>query len=303
MSRLLTRRTLAPLLQKRFIAGSAAVAETCGRETQPLLAGHSLAYQYLGANVPYQRALQIQHATVRALQAQGPAAVESGPEFSNRGAVPNVMYLLQHAPVYTAGRRIKGTDATEGNRLRDLGAEYYEVQRGGETTYHGPGQLIGYPILNLKSLSLSVRCYVSLLERGLIRACHDGFGLTDATTSPHTGVWCGDNKIAALGVHVSRYVTIHGFALNVTCEPLPWFEHIVPCGIVGKGVTSVAKELERRMNITKGMEVDVVGDAIPSVLDGFSTEWGVQWSKCEKSHPEWSEQVRRWVRDGVPGQF
>ncbi|KAI9176124.1 hypothetical protein H9P43_006489 [Blastocladiella emersonii ATCC 22665] len=260
-------------------ASPSAPAGTCTLSADsPLLQGRTLAFKYLGARVPYQRALAIQHATVAALQDQG---ADGGPR------VPNVVYLVQHPSVYTAGRRIRGTEATEGERLRALGAEYYETQRGGETTYHGPGQLVGYPILHLKNLDISVRCYVSLLEKGLIRTCRDHFDL-DAGTCEHTGVWVGENKIAALGVHVSRYVTLHGFALNVNPD-LRFFNHIVPCGITDRGVTSVARELASR-----GVDpatIPTAEAAIPRVLTGLADSWGVKWTRLEESHPEWNAEV------------
>ncbi|ORZ30163.1 hypothetical protein BCR44DRAFT_1329724 [Catenaria anguillulae PL171] len=254
---------------------------SCALQSKLLLAGHTLAYKYLGPAVPYQTALAIQQATLAHRQ-------------SLARHVPNVMYLVQHdPPVYTAGRRIKGTDATEGERLRKLGAQYFEIQRGGEVTFHGPGQIVGYPVVNLKELGISVRCYVSLLERGIIRLCKDHYGL-DAGTSPHTGVWVGDNKIAALGVHVSRYVTMHGFALNVTTN-LDWYKHIVPCGITDKGVTSIANELQKGRASPEDAGVSEE-QVMPKLRQAFASEWGVKWEKLEDAWPEWNEEVERMLK-------
>ncbi|KAI9017186.1 hypothetical protein BC832DRAFT_527426 [Gaertneriomyces semiglobifer] len=189
-----------------------------------------LAYKYLDT-IPYAKALALQNAIV----ASRTATNGEQDEFPDL----DILLLLQHPPTYTAGRRIVGTDATEGERLRKLGADYFETRRGGQTTFHGPGQLVGYPILNIQRMRLGVRCYVNALEEVMIRTCaHYGIH-ADRTTD--TGVWVGNNKIAALGIQVQRHVTSHGFALNCDTD-LIWYDHIVPCGLKGKGVTSVKKE-------------------------------------------------------------
>ncbi|KAL7752219.1 Mitochondrial translocator assembly and maintenance protein 41 [Sorochytrium milnesiophthora] len=193
---------------------------------------------------------------------------------------PNVMYLLQHRPVYTAGRRIKNSVDTEGARLRALGADYYEVPRGGQTTFHGPGQLVGYPILDLGRLNLSVRCYVNAMEQTLIALCKEEYGL-DAATNEHTGVWVGNNKIAALGVHVSDSVTSHGFALNVSTD-MVWFHNIVPCGIQGKFVTSLTLELKRPVTID---------EVVPKLLERWRTLWAVEMQPLKDVSKEWDQQV------------
>ncbi|KNE67667.1 lipoyl(octanoyl) transferase [Allomyces macrogynus ATCC 38327] len=246
---------------------SSSSTSTCsGTAPRQLLAGHTLAYKRLPGHVPYQVGLALQHATVDA---------------KLRGEAPNVVYLLEHAPVYTAGRRIKGTDATEGARLRrETGAEYYEIQRGGQTTYHGPGQLVGYPILALKELQLGVRCYVNSLETALIRLCRTQHNLA-AGTNEHTGVWVGTNKVAALGVHVSRSITQHGFALNVDPD-LRYYDHIVPCGITDMGVTSLAKETGKPVT---------VDEVVPNLLASFASVWGNQWTRLEEMDPEWNARV------------
>ncbi|KAI9101940.1 hypothetical protein DFS34DRAFT_567297, partial [Phlyctochytrium arcticum] len=151
----------------------------------------------------------------------------------------DIVLLLQHPPTYTAGRRLKGSDASEGERLRKLGAGYFETLRGGQTTFHGPGQLVGYPILDLRKMGLGVRNYVCTLERFLIDTCSK-YGIQAARTQD-TGVWVEDRKIAALGIQVRQHITSHGFALNANVD-LEWYKHIVPCGLEGKSVTSVAAE-------------------------------------------------------------
>ncbi|XP_018321893.1 putative lipoyltransferase 2, mitochondrial isoform X2 [Agrilus planipennis] len=165
---------------------------------------------------------------------------------------PGTLLVVEHPPVYTTGIRTKPYSIKDEEILKQTGAEFYRTNRGGLITFHGPGQLVVYPILNLKHFNLGLRNYVSNIEQTVIQICKD-FNLK-AETSAHTGVWIGDNKICAIGVHASRYVTTHGLALNV-CTDLTWFEHIVPCGIEGKGVTSLTKELKRHVNIEEVIPV------------------------------------------------
>lgn len=158
----------------------------------------------------------------------------------------NMLILTEHSPVYTIGIRNKDYSMAERDRLRALGAQFYQTNRGGLITFHGPGQLVVYPILNLKQFNAGIRWYVCHLEKTIIDLCAK-FGLK-GETSPDTGVWIQDRKICAIGVHGSRYITTHGLALNCDTE-LRWFDHIVPCGIEGKGVTSVSQELGKRVGI------------------------------------------------------
>lgn len=164
----------------------------------------------------------------------------------------NIIILTEHCPTYTIGLRQKGYTNEEAKRLRDLGARFHKTNRGGLITFHGPGQLIAYPILNLKHFQPSIRWYVCHLERTVIELCRR-FGLPQARTSPDTGVWIEDRKICAIGIHASRYVTTHGLALNCDTD-LSWFEHIVPCGLEGKGVTSLSEELKRSVKIDDSID-------------------------------------------------
>ena len=148
--------------------------------------------------------------------------------------------LLEHPPTYTLGRRgIEGdlvyTEAERASR----GIELYEVDRGGRATYHGPGQLVGYPIMALGDRYDVIR-YLRNLEEVLIRTARD-LGIDARRDPDHTGVWVGDNKIGAIGVKITRGITMHGFAFNVTTD-LSMFQGIVPCGIEGRWVTSVEAE-------------------------------------------------------------
>ena len=151
------------------------------------------------------------------------------------------LLLLEHPHVYTLGRRGRLDDilAPE-DSLSSLGVEIHHVDRGGEVTYHGPGQLVGYPILDLRRLGMRPLEYVRSLERLLIDTLY-GFGIAAEADGHPTGVWAGGAKIAAIGVRVSRGVTTHGFALNVSPD-LGYFEHIVPCGMRDCRVTSMVSE-------------------------------------------------------------
>ncbi|KAM9701280.1 LOW QUALITY PROTEIN: octanoyl-[acyl-carrier-protein]:protein N-octanoyltransferase LIPT2, mitochondrial-like, partial [Menidia menidia] len=135
------------------------------------------------------------------------------------------------------------------DRLRGLGAQVHRTQRGGLITFHGPGQLVCYPVLDLARFNKGVRWYVGQLEASVVSLCA-GLGLA-ASLSPHTGVWIGDSKVCAIGIHVGRRVTSHGLALNVTLD-LSWFGHIVPCGLEGGGVTSLSREMGRGFTVGGG---------------------------------------------------
>ena len=148
--------------------------------------------------------------------------------------------LLEHPPTYTLGRRGMANDLVYSENERSArGIELYEVDRGGRATYHGPGQLVGYPIMALGE-RYDVMSYLRNLEEVLIRTSRD-LGIKARRDPDHTGVWVGNNKIGAIGVKITRGITMHGFAYNVTTD-LSMFEGIVPCGIQGRWVTSVEAE-------------------------------------------------------------
>jgi lipoyl(octanoyl) transferase len=160
------------------------------------------------------------------------------------GELPDTLLLLEHPPVYTRGRRSRPGELTLGEDFyRARGIEVVPTDRGGRVTYHGPGQLVGYPILDLSPDRRDVRRYVRDLQEVLIRTLA-GYGIA-AAARPGTalvGVWVGEEKIAAIGVHLSRWITTHGFALNVATD-LSLFAGIVPCGLRGMGVTSMQRLL------------------------------------------------------------
>jgi lipoyl(octanoyl) transferase len=156
--------------------------------------------------------------------------------------IPDQLILLEHPPVITLGVRSRNErshilETPAG--LAAQGVELFETGRGGDVTYHGPGQLVGYPILDLRPDRCDVHRYVRDLEEALIRAVAS-FGITAGRSPGLTGAWVGEDKLAAIGVRIARWVTSHGFALNVTTN-LQHFSLIVPCGISGKGVTSLEK--------------------------------------------------------------
>jgi lipoyl(octanoyl) transferase len=165
---------------------------------------------------------------------------------------PETLLLLEHEPVFTLGRNASEADVLfTPERRRELGIDLFEADRGGKVTYHGPGQLVGYPILNLDPDRRDVRRYVRDLEEVLLRTLSE-FGVPAARSALRervSSVWVGNDKIAAIGVHLSRWITTHGFALNVTEEPLLYFRGIVPCGITDGGVTSMERVLRRPVDV------------------------------------------------------
>ena len=162
------------------------------------------------------------------------------------GRIADQLLLLEHPPVITLGAKTRNDLShvlQTKEALADMGVGLFETGRGGDVTYHGPGQLVGYPIFDLKPDRCDVHQYVRDLEEALIRAVA-GFGVTAGRVKGLTGIWVGDEKLAAIGVRISRWVTSHGFALNVNTD-LTHFGLIVPCGIADKGVTSLKRLLGR----------------------------------------------------------
>jgi len=165
-------------------------------------------------------------------------------ERRKQGLIPDQLLLLEHPPVITLGVRTRNdrSHVLESEAaLAARGVGLFETGRGGDVTYHGPGQLVGYPIVDLKPDRCDVHRYVRDLEEVLIRAV-DAFGVRAGRIEGLTGIWVGDQKLAAIGVRISRWVTSHGFALNVNTD-LSHFGLIVPCGITDKGVTSLERLL------------------------------------------------------------
>ena len=189
------------------------------------------------------------------------------------GDLPDLLLLLEHPHVYTLGRRGRQSDILASEEMiTRLGIEAHFTDRGGETTYHGPGQLVGYPIINLRRWGGGVRDYVETLERSLISALRE-YDIAAYSDGKPTGVWVEDAKIAAIGVRVSRQVTMHGFALNVSPD-LSFFDHIVPCGMPDVQVTSMAQELNGDV---------AVSDVTPALVQAFGRQFGM---RMETASPE-----------------
>ena len=158
------------------------------------------------------------------------------------GEIPqDVLLLVEHPPVVTLGRSSKQKNLISSPAfLASRGVELFEVERGGDVTFHGPGQLVGYPIFDLKRHKLDLHWYLRSVEEALIRTL-SAYGISSERNTGYTGVWTNSRKIVSIGVHARDWVTWHGFALNVTTD-LSYFDLIVPCGIVGVEMTSIEKE-------------------------------------------------------------
>ena len=182
------------------------------------------------------------------------------------GRKPDTLLLVEHPNVYTLGRRGQLSDILiDKGELERLGIEVHYTDRGGQVTYHGPGQLVGYPILNLRRWGGGPLKYVRSLEQVLIETLSD-FGVRAESEGHPTGVWVEDRKIAAIGVKVSRRVTTHGFALNI-CPDLSYFDHIVPCGLPESRVTSLSLELGREV---------MVGEVAVVLVERFGSAFGLR---------------------------
>ncbi|KAF9086165.1 putative lipoyltransferase 2, mitochondrial [Mortierella sp. AD031] len=191
------------------------------------------------------------------------------------------------------GSSAQGISDQEAARLQDLGAVYVESLRGGEITFHGPGQLVAYPILDLKPIKLSVRCYVSYLEKSIIATCAQ-LGVK-AITTENTGVWINDQKkIAAIGVHVQRYITSHGLALNCNTN-LEFFKQIIACGLTGKETTSLSKELN-----DPSLDVQAV---IPFFLKGFGSTFNREFVPLSETRPELERAIQDYIQTGDAGKL
>ena len=180
--------------------------------------------------VPYEEALELQRALARERIS---------------GAIPeDMLLLLEHPPVVTLGRATKAANLiSSAEFLGSKGVELFEVERGGDVTFHGPGQLVGYPIIDLKRHKLDLHWYLRQVEEALIQTLA-AYSIPAERNVGFTGVWTQGRKIASIGVHARDWVTWHGFALNVTTD-LSYFDLIVPCGIDGVTMTSIEKEIDR----------------------------------------------------------
>src|SRR6266568_1277606 len=206
----------------------------------------------------------------------------------------DVLLLLEHPAVVTLGRN---SDA--GHLLSRDGIEVFEIERGGDVTFHGPGQLVGYPIIDLTGHQRDLHWYLRTLEQALIDALA-GLGISATRNPGYTGVWTGNRKIASIGIHVKQWVTWHGFALNVTTD-LTAFDRIVPCGIPGVVMTSV----ERERGAGSG-EQDLWDRSIAAVIRGFERAFGVEARVASRGDVEErrrGETCRTSALDGSPRRF
>ena len=184
------------------------------------------------------------------------------------GRLPHdVLLLLEHPPVVTLGRNSQPRHV-----LQPAGIDVFEVERGGDVTFHGPGQLVGYPILDLHAYKQDLHWYLRTLEQALIEAL-GVLGIPAERNPGFTGVWTRGKKIASIGIHVKQWVTWHGFALNVTTD-LTHFDRIVPCGIQGVEMTSVERETRN------GKRETLWGESVAAVLTGFEKVFGTSVIPC-----------------------
>jgi lipoyl(octanoyl) transferase len=215
----------------------------------------SLGYVMNLGVVPYGEALELQRSLAGAV---------------SQGAIPDTVIFLEHPPVVTIGRRTE-TDV-ELHIPEDAAVEIAETDRGGKSTFHGPGQLVCYPILDLHGHGKDVKRYVRDLEEALVRTLA-AFGLEGVRIEGLTGVWMppargqGPRKVASIGVHVSRWVTTHGYALNVDLDPAPFTEWITACGLEDAQFTTMAGELERVLSVE-----EVRPAAIQAIAEVFELE-------------------------------
>ena len=160
--------------------------------------------------------------------------------------IDDVLFLLEHPHTYTLGKTAHKENLVGDKKyLKENNISVYDIDRGGDITYHGPGQIVGYPIINLSNWFRDTHKYLRAIEEVIIKVC-DNYGLSGGRIKNLTGVWIEDRKICAIGIKVSRWITMHGFAFNVNTD-LNLFNGIIPCGISDKGVTSLNKEMKKEV--------------------------------------------------------
>ncbi len=201
--------------------------------------------------MPYRDCWEYQQRLFDALTARrGEASEEAG-----------WLLTVEHPPVYTLGKSGKAQNLLVGEEfLRSKGAEYYHIDRGGDITFHGPGQVVCYPILDLERLGIGLRDYIDRLEESVIEVV-GRYGIRGGRIAGASGVWIAEEgaaprKICAIGVRASRFITMHGFALNVATD-LEWFQYINPCGFADRGVTSIERETGRKVSTDEAKELIV----------------------------------------------
>jgi len=189
-----------------------------------------LHHQWLGQGVDYENALELQNKCVQDVFAE---------------KIGNQLLSLEHAPIYTIGRTRDRSSLGETNHLPH---PVIEISRGGQATYHGPGQLTGYPIVNLHPLGNDLHAYIRAIEETLIRTCAE-YGVSARQREGLTGVWVENRKLASIGVGVRKWIALHGFAINITQKSLSGFSAITPCGIDGVSMTCLENECGRELDV------------------------------------------------------
>jgi len=245
-------------------------------------------YHYFSRPLPYHRALQLQE-SIHALQLRQRRSSSASPSLSHR----DILLLLQHKPVYTGGRRqTQSETASERARLTTLGADFVLSQRGGELTYHGPGQIVGYPLLDLGRAkpAIGIRDYICRLQRVLSLHLREAHGLAP-TTSEHTGVFLGEHeKVASIGVQVRHRLTTHGFAMNITHEPRAWFDKVVACGLADVKAASIEGATGRKVQ---------VGTEVPGIVERFGRVMERHMVPLQPESSELSELVYALEQDSM----
>lgn len=169
-------------------------------------------------------------------------------QLKTENKIDDVLFLLEHPHTYTLGKTADKENLVGGDEyLTENNISVYDIDRGGDITYHGPGQIVGYPIISLTNWNQDTHKYLRAIEEVIIKVC-DEYGLDASRVEKYTGVWIDDRKICAIGIKVSRWITMHGFAFNVNTD-LKLFKGIIPCGISDKDVTSLNRELKKEINL------------------------------------------------------
>lgn len=188
-----------------------------------ILTPMKLITKWLGSEISYADALAIQESKLQEVL---------------KGDSQDTFFTLEHAPIYTIGRT---RDQSSLLNTKLLPHPHVEINRGGQATYHGTGQLVGYPIVDLRNYGKDLHTYIHTIEKALVHTCKD-FGVNAGVKDGLTGVWVGDKKLASIGIGVRKWIAMHGFAINITPESLTGFNHITPCGIQGVAMTSLSDE-------------------------------------------------------------
>lgn len=210
-------------------------------------------------------------------------------ELRAENKIPDILLLNEHNHVYTIGKSGNGNHLLmHKEELRSKGVDVFDIDRGGDITYHGPGQLVGYPILDLKDYYLDTHRYLRDLEEVIILTLQD-FGIVGTRLDGLTGVWIDGDKIAALGIKVSRWITMHGFAFNVNTD-LSFFDRIIPCGIFHKGITSLQQVLGRRV---------MIAEVNQSLLKNFEKVFKVDILNLDKQ--DFFKQITKQIRPSYDG--